>query len=390
MNLLIKPASGACNMRCSYCFYADEMAHRKQGVLGMMSTETLDTIVEKSLRYARDSCAFMFQGGEPTLAGLDFYRGLIDSVGRHNRRALPISYAIQTNGYALDDTWADFFSKHKFLVGLSLDGPRDIHDENRRGADGGGSFSRVTSAAALLERHRVDFNILTVVTRRSARAAVSIYNYFANQGFRYQQFIPCIEGFGTGTARNNANSGALDSELYGKFLCRLFDIWYADIMSGKYVYNRTFENWVGILLGRPPENCGMAGVCSVQYVVEADGSVYPCDFYVLDSFRLGSLLTDSFEEIDRRRNEIGFIEASAITDPACTACEYRTLCRGGCRRDREGDSLPFCGTRNGMPAGETLVRNRYCEAYRTFFPYATARLATLAGNVRRYGGICPR
>ncbi len=362
MNILLKPASGACNLRCSYCFYADEMAHRERGIIGRMSTSTLDVIVKKTLDRARGSCAFMFQGGEPTLVGLDFYRHLISSVREHNTKGVRVSYSIQTNGYAVDEEWAEFFAQNNFLVGLSLDGTGDIHDTNRRTPSGKGSFGRVSATAALFDRHRVQYNILTVVTGLTARRALSIYNYFKKQGYRYQQYIPCIEGFG----ETEPAPWALDAGQYGKFLCRIFDAWYSDMMSGNYIYNRTFENWIGILTGRPPESCGMMGVCSPQYVVEADGSVYPCDFYVLDGFRLGNLLCDSFEDIDRRREEIGFIEASKKVHPDCQKCRWYPLCRGGCRRERE----PIV---SGMPA-----KNRFCEAYRVFFPYAYERLIELA------------
>ena len=176
----------------------------------------------------------------------------------------------------------------------------------------------MTITAALFERYRVEYNILTVVTSQTARRAVSIYNYFKKQGYRYQQYIPCIEGFG----EREPSPWALDAGQYARFLCRIFDAWYSDIMSGNYIYNRTFENWVGIIIGRPPESCGMVGVCSPQYVAEADGSVYPCDFYVLDGYRLGNLLYDSFDDIDRRREEIGFIETSKEVHPHCLECRW--------------------------------------------------------------------
>ncbi len=353
-------------MRCRYCFYADEMSHRERGIVGMMSTETLDVIVKKTLEAAPGFCSFMFQGGEPTLTGLDFYRHLIETVKEQNTRGVRVSYAIQTNGYAIDENWAKFFSLNHFLVGLSLDGTRDVHDRNRLTKDGKSSFDHVSRAASLFEKHHVEYNILTVVTSQTARNAVSIYNYFKKQGYRYQQYIPCIEGFGS----DGSQPWALNAEQYGRFLCRMFDIWYQDIISGNYIYNRTFENWIGILIGRPPESCGMVGVCSPQYVVEADGSVYPCDFYVLDGYKLGNLIYDSFADVNRKRAEIAFIDNSKAEDKECIGCRWHHLCRGGCRREREPSVS--CGM------GDKLVKNRFCESYRVFFPYAYDRLVTLA------------
>lgn len=362
MNLLIKPASGACNMRCRYCFYADEMAHREKAVIGMMSVGTLEVIVRRALETAERECCFMFQGGEPTLAGIEFYRKLIGFTSGYNTRRLRVSYAIQTNGFALDEDWAELFTRNKFLVGLSLDGPRELHDLNRRAAGGRGSFDEVMRTVALFDRHGVDYNILSVVTGESARRAVSIYNFFASKKFRYQQYIPCLDGFDADPTAPRA----LTAKQYATFLRRIFDVWYADISSGKYVYNRTFENWMSIMLGRLPESCGMAGFCSPQYTIEADGSVYPCDFYVLDGYRLGNLLTDSFADLDRRRDELGFVERSRKLPDECSACRWLPLCRGGCYRERIGGN------------GEAPPKNRFCETYREFFPYAADRLAAAA------------
>jgi uncharacterized protein len=375
MNILIKPASGACNMRCRYCFYADEMSHRERGIVGMMSTETLDVIVKKTLETAPGYCTFMFQGGEPTLTGLDFYRHLIDSVKAQNTRGVRVSYAIQTNGYTIDENWAKFFSLNHFLVGLSLDGTRDVHDQNRLAPGGKGTFDNVSKAASLFEKHHVEYNILTVVTQKTARYTVSIYNYFKKQGYRYQQYIPCIEGFGS----DSSSPWTLTAEQYGRFLCRMFDIWYQDIISGHYIFNRTFENWIGILIGRPPESCGMVGICSPQYVVEADGSVYPCDFYVLDEYKLGNLICDSFADIDKKRAEIAFIDKSKAEDPECLGCRWKPLCRGGCRREREPSGILMPGA--DKPG--SLVKNRFCESYRVFFPYAYDRLVILARSAAR-------
>jgi uncharacterized protein len=156
---------------------------------------------------------------------------------------------------------------------------------------------------------------------------------------------------------------ALKAEQYAAFLCRTFDAWYDDLCHGKYVYNRTFENFMAAMIGRPPENCGMAGVCSPQYVIEADGGVYPCDFYVMDEYKLGNILTDSFDALDAARERIGFIERSKNLHPDCGECKYFALCRGGCYRDRidAGDGKP--------------PKNRFCAAYLKFFPYAVDRMA---------------
>lgn len=356
MHLLIKPASGACNMRCRYCFYADEMACRAVASYGMMSLDTLEEAVRRAIAYsARDGwVGFMFQGGEPTLVGLDFYRALVGFIAKYNTAGLRVQLGIQTNGMLIDDEWARFFAAHHFLVGLSLDGPKELHNANRVDAAGEGTHSRVMRAAACLGRAGCDFNLLTVVTDRTARSVTAMYNFFAKNGFTWQQYIACLPPFDDAHA-------PLTAAGYGEFLCRLFDLWYADFAAGKYVYNRTFENYVGILAGRGAESCDMCGQCSVQFVLEADGSVYPCDFYVLDAWRLGNFVADSLEDILARERELRFVEGSREKSDECRACRWFALCRGGCRRQ------------GGM----------FCASYKQFFAHSIDRMQRLAAMVVR-------
>ena len=363
IQLLIKPASGACNMRCKYCFYADEMKHRETSVHPCMTRETLEILVKKTLETATERCLFGFQGGEPTLAGLPFYQELDALVKKYNTRNLQVSYTLQTNGYVIDDEWARFFAEHHYLIGLSLDGPKNIHDRYRVDAAGNGTFDRVMQAAELFEKHGVEFNILCVITGQTAKNIPNIYNFYKKRGLDYQQYIPCLDPIGEECGRNPYS---LSSAQYGAFLRQLFDLWYRDLLDGHYHYNRTFENWVAIARGYRPESCGMVGECLPQLVVEADGTVYPCDFYAMDGYEIGNIKTDSFAEIEQHRRALGFIECSRYIDEACRSCRWLKLCRGGCRRNRE----PFV---DGRPA-----LNCFCGAYKSFFNYAGDRIFALA------------
>lgn len=317
ITLLIKPASGSCNLRCRYCFYADEMNIRSERTYGMMSLETLDTLVEKTLNQVTHMATFAFQGGEPTLAGLDFYRSLIEIEKKHNHKGIEIHNSLQTNGIVIDEEWAQFLHDNQFLVGLSLDGYQELHDENRKFPDGTGSFGRVMETARLFQKYQVEFNILTVVTAQSARRIRRTYQFFESQGFTYQQYIPCIDPF---EENKGSLSYSLTPDRYGKFLKDLFDYWYQDWKEGHPVYNRTFENWIGMLHNYPPESCNMMGICSEQWVVEADGSVYPCDFYVLDEWKLGNIRTASFEEMNEKREELDFVSLSRHVPDKCRDC----------------------------------------------------------------------
>lgn len=362
LTILIKPASGSCNLGCRYCFYADEMNCRQTASYGMMTMETAQRLIRRSVQRTSEHLTFAFQGGEPTLAGLDFYRQFISLVNRCRKPGLAVHYALQTNGMRIDAQWAAFLHEHGFLVGLSLDGPRKLHDQYRVRPDGGGSWNRVMLAARLLREYKVDFNILTVVTSRNAAQIRQIYRFFQENHLYYQQYIPCIDPFGGREGGGYALSGAQ----YGRFLTDLFDLWYEDVTQRRFIYIRMFENLCGMLRGQPPENCGMGGQCSVQYVVEADGSVFPCDFYALDEWKLGNIHEQDFAQLDQKRRELHFIEGSCRVPDQCRSCRWYPLCRNGCRRDRLAD-----------PGGEPGL-NRYCEGYQAFFEAAYPRLARLA------------
>ena len=367
---MIKPASGLCNLQCDYCFYTDETRHRRVPFYGIMQSETLEAIVKKAFQTATRACCFAFQGGEPTLAGLDFYRRLVQLQQRYNVRGVQIQNAIQTNGYVLDESWAQFFAEHRFLVGISLDGTREIHDSFRKSPDGGGTYCTVKKAVSLLEQYAVEYNILCVVTGPAARHPQKVYQ--ALKDYRYLQFIPCLDGID-----GERRPYTLTPERYGGFLKTVFDLYYQDLTHGVSISVRDFDNYIRMLSGQAPELCGMNGTCTCQLVIESDGSVYPCDFYVLDEYRLGSVFDSSFEELLCCGAAREFVETSYAIPASCRACEWFALCRGGCRRNREAGS------------SGTLGRNRFCNAYREFFRHAYPRMAQLGQNLylmRTYGG----
>ena len=359
LGLLIKPASSLCNMRCSYCFYADVADHRDVKSYGIMSENTLETLIRKALVYADGHCAFVFQGGEPTLAGLPYFKEAIRLQKKHNTKQVRISNSLQTNGLLIDDEWAIFLKENHFLVGLSIDGDKATHDFFRLDTKKEGTFSRVQKAASVLKQHGCNFNILCVVTSRTAKHAAKTYT--ALKKYHYLQFIPCIEGFG-----QDVNPYVLTSEAYGAFLNATFDLYYRDYLTNAYVSVRQFDNYVHMLLGDPPENCAMQGRCACNLVVEGDGSIYPCDFYVLDEFRLGNIHTDSITDMLQSDESHVFTNKSLCVHPDCLQCKWRSLCRGGCRRDREAQ------------LDSPLQKNRFCKAYRIFFEKNFVLLTKLA------------
>jgi len=363
LSMLIKPASGNCNLRCRYCFYHSVAEKRQTKSYGMMSFDTLEIIVKKALEYADQICSFAFQGGEPTFIGLDFYKKLIELEKNIIQKIITINNAIQTNGTLLDEEWAQFLSSNNFLVGISLDGPKDMHDENRYDANGKGSFIRVMHTIDLFNKYKVEYNILFVVTSNTTRHINKIYNFYKKNGFKYLQFIPCIDPFGEEPGQYEYS---LTPERFGIFLKSLFDLWYNDIMKGDIVSIRYFDNLVGMLMGYPPEECGMKGECMCQFVTEADGGVYPCDFYVIDDWYLGDIKEIGFDELAGSDAALKFIESSRYVDPECRECKWANICRGGCRRYKE----PF---KDGKPA-----LNFFCPSYKQLFEYAYGRLQQIA------------
>ncbi len=371
VSILIKPASGLCNMRCDYCFYRDEQNNRETESFGIMTEETLKNVIRRSLIPAEGAYSIVFQGGEPTLAGLPFFEKAVAFVRQYNRNNIPVTLALQTNGYAIDEKWCAFFRDNGFLLGLSLDGTQEIHDRYRHAAGGGGSYERVLQTAGLFERFGVEYNILTVVHREIAENIGEIYRDYRRRGFHYLQFIPCLDPIG---GERGGLPWSLTPEAYGDFLVRLFDLWYADYRKNRQPYIRQFENYIGILLGVPPEACDQRGYCGSQMAAEADGSVYPCDFYVLDPYCLGNLNRDRLPVIDENRRRIRFVERSLMVPETCRACAYYGICRGGCYRNR-------------METGDAAGLNFYCPAYRRFFGHALERMKAIAGEIRANRGL---
>ena len=368
LNYLIKPASGLCNMRCRYCFYEDEVSSRDRGNEGIMSAETAEILIRRTFdsidRGGRVS--FAFQGGEPTLAGTAFFAFFTDCVRRYNTKQVQVEYALQTNGLALSQEWADLFAREHFLVGISLDGNRAVHDALRPDAAGRATWERILRSAALLRKSRVELNILTVITKRLAKNPERIYRSLKETGISHLQFIPCLDPL---DAPRGSMPWSLTPDDYGHFLCGLFDAWYADWTAGRYVSVRLFDDYIYLAMGRPPGTCATSGSCGAYLVAESDGSLYPCDFYCLDEWKLGNVGGSSPEELLHSAREREFLAAGQNHPAECARCPWRRLCFGGCRRDWIQD--------------ETGTHNYYCPAFLRFFSYAGDRIRRVAAAEMR-------
>lgn len=347
VSILIKPASSACNLACSYCFYKDVAAHREHAFEGMLTLDMLEKVISSGMEYAENICSFAFQGGEPTLAGLDFYKRVLEIQQKYQKKGVEIRNSIQTNGMVINEEWAEFLSAHHFLVGLSLDGPAEIHNLNRIDLQQRGSFNTVMRTVRLFRKYQVDFNILCVLTKRNARAIEKVFRFYQKEGFNWLQFIPCLDPFDTSAEKMNYS---LTTEDYSFFLTKIFDIWFAEFKKGNYISIRHLDNWLSMMINEPPESCNMTGHCSIQFVVEGDGSVYPCDFYVLDQWNLGKVGELPFADMVKSQKADDFISTSYVVPEDCRNCRWFALCRNGCRRERDAAGV-----------------NIYCKAVKSFF-----------------------
>ncbi len=373
-NILIKPASANCNMDCKYCFYKCLSSHREEYSKGFMKEETLEILVREAIAYADGSLTFAFQGGEPTLAGLDFFQKAVELQQKYNNKKLQIENTIQTNGLLIDEKWARFLGEHRFLVGLSLDGPKKMHDRYRKDAGGQDTFARIMHSVQLLEQYHVDYNVVTVVTNDTAKQASFLYKFWKRNHYPFVQFIPCMDEIKRQDGTQERSIYAVEPEQYGKFLCELFDLWYADFAVGEAMDIRMFSNLAQMAAGYPAEECGMNGCCNCYFVVEGDGSVYPCDFYCMDAWKLGTV-NDGFVQMKTSEKAKAFVEASRPVCAVCQECPHFSLCRGGCRRWRE----PFVDGKPGL--------NQLCSAYRMFFAHAAERMEKLGAYIRqKYAG----
>lgn len=366
LNVLIKPASSLCNMRCKYCFYRDVADNRKNASFGIMSEECTDAFLKNVFSYANIPVSFTFQGGEPTLAGVEFFKMFHLLVDKYNTRQLPVSFSLQTNGYDISEELCKIFAEYHYLLGVSLDGDRELHDYLRPSSDGTSTYDKINSTLNLFDKNKIDYNILTVITENVAKRGSEVYRHLRDRGFKFLQFIPFVPDF---CAHEEIKPFALTNESYARFLNETFAEYRRDFISGNYVSVRQFDNFVRICAGLGAECCGMSGICTASLVVEADGSVYPCDFYVLDEWKMGNIKSDSLGKLLLSDKAKSFVEFSRSVSSECRTCKYYPICKGGCRRHRE-DSLG------------SLSQNRYCDAYKKFFDKSIALILDMAKRIK--------
>jgi len=328
-----------------------------------MSPEVLERIVSTYLAACRSTTAtFTWQGGEPLLAGLDFYIDAFGLMSRHGRGGQSVANAVQTNATLIDHDWARLFAAYSVLVGVSLDGPPHIHDHYRLHS-GESTFDAVMAGIEHLRQARVEFNVLTMITSASAPQGREIYSFLRNEGFTHLQFIPCVEA---DPRTGRPAEWTVSPEAFGDFLCAVFDAWRED--GAGEVSVRLFDAIMEREICGRSNLCELDGPCSGYLVVEHNGDVYPCDFFVGPEWRLGNIAQDDFDTIFANPRWDDFCTQRTGNSRACGECEWLDLCRGGCCKDR-------------LLAGGMSARTYLCEGYRRFLAHAVPELRRRARDL---------
>lgn len=371
-HVLIKPIGPICNIACEYCFYLEKekLFSSKKKTDFRMSEDTLETFVKQYIKgqpCGTTEVNFTWQGGEPTLRGIGFYKKAIDFQNKYRRKGMKISNAFQTNGTLLNNDWAKFFKDNNFLIGISLDGPEKLHNRFRKDHSGVGTFSSVMVGLDTLRKYNVDFNTLTAVQSDNGDYPQEVYNFLKRIGSTFMQFIPIIEPEG----KSGISYRTVSSQQWGYFLNTVFDLWIKQDLGRIFVQN--FETMVGIYAGYPSSFCVHSPVCGRAVVLEHNGNLYSCDHFVFRENLLGNIhsttLTNMADSDFQKSFGLNKIKSLPLI---CKECPYLKLCYGGCPSNRLMKT----------PSGETGL-NWVCEGYKMFYSHTESIFTAISECVRR-------
>jgi len=362
--IMWKTVSEDCNLACDYCYYSRVLGKPEQ--VRTPVPEVLEKVLRDYLATCGSTASIAWQGGEPLLAGLPFFRRVVALEQAYAQPPMVLSNAVQTNGILINQAWAEFFREYRFLVGVSLDGTEAIHDAHRVDGHGRGSFTRVLRGISALQKTGVEFNILTVVGPHNVHRGTELLDFYRSQGFGWVQFIPQM-GFQS-QRPESPGQFAITAAEYGQFLCETFDVWYRDGHPDMSI--RYFDNVLQTYVGLSPDICTMQAKCPPHLVVESSGDLYPCDFFLDEDWRLGNIrdmaLADAFET----ETYVKFAAMKPDLPEKCQACPWLKHCRGGCPRNRVDID------------GGLSSPDYFCSAFEQFFAYTDERMRALAKPLR--------
>ena len=367
-SLLIKPASADCNLRCEYCFYIEHL--EKEGPTPRMSEETLEAMIKTYMNTDQNKqYAFGWQGGEPTLMGLNFFMKVVEFQLKYAPPGSSISNGLQTNATLITEEFAKFFGEYKFLLGVSLDGPKDVHDFYRKTVGMTPTHDLVLRGIENLRKHEVEFNILSLVNNVTVKKAKEIYTYHRDNQFLFQQYIPCVEYDEIGQLKPFSITG----KEWGLFLTELFNEWIKQDVNKVSI--RLFDSIMEYLVYGRYNVCYMQDSCIQYFVVEYDGGVYPCDFFVQDNLLLGNVNNNSWEELVSSQTYHSFGIQKSHWNDECNLCPYLSLCHGDCQKFRYG-----------APSTAKMLSS-LCQGWEIFYTKTLPRFRSIADNFKKENNI---
>jgi len=372
-HLLAKPTGALCNLGCKYCFFLSKKDLYPDSSF-RMTDELLENYIRQYIEAQKAPLATIaWQGGEPTLMGLDFFRKSVQYEQKFRRPNMIIQNTMQTNGTLLDDEWCEFFRENNFLIGLSLDGPRELHDAYRVDKTGRPTFDRVMRAAKLLRHHKVDYNILTTVHAANAEHPLEVYRFLRDEvKADFIQFIPIVErdndtGFQEG---DTVTDRSVKADQYGRFLISVFNEWVQKDVGRVFV--QIFDVALAAWAGAPPGICAFSETCGTAMAMEHNGDIYSCDHFVEPKYFLGNINEKSMARMasSKKQKKFGQDKLDGLPE-YCRRCDFRFVCNGECPKNR------FIKTSDGEPG-----LNYLCAGYREFFRHIDGPMRFMAHELR--------
>ncbi len=388
-NVIVKPIGPVCNMDCKYCFYTEKHALFPKDHDYRISDQVLEAFIQKYIESQPLSpVPFIWQGGEPTLLGADFFRKVVRLQNKY-AQGKQITNSLQTNGTLLDDSWCEFLAQNNFLVGISLDGFQDIHNVYRTGVKGHPTFDAVMSGLECLKKHKVEFNVLCCIAKHNSKKPIDVYQFFKEQGIQYIQFIPIVERYADNTAAQlglrfasplstgqnisstKVTQWTVTPSDYGDFLIKIFNQWIRSDVGSVFIMN--FEWALSSFVNGFSPACTFSENCGKCLVMEHNGDVYSCDHYVYPDYRLGNILNTNLKEMAESQKHLQFGKDKQMSLPTrCRKCDVLFACHGGCLKHR------FVKPRNSHSNISYL-----CEGYKRFFKHITPYMKKMRQLIRQ-------
>lgn len=383
IHVMAKPTGFQCNLKCDYCFYLEK--EKTLPITAISNSKAMnDTVLQQFIQQyialnPTNDVDFTWQGGEPTLAGLDFYKKVVQYQKRYANGKRTYN-SMQTNGVLLDEAWVEFLAENQFLMGISLDGTQVLHDHYRKNNAGKSVFNQVINAITLFKQYQIDFNVLTTLNKHNVNSPLDIYQFITQElSAKYLQFIPIVEQklvhseygeliYPTSNGEKKIMPWSISGEEYGLFMTTLFDYWVRHDVGHTFV--QLFDNALAAWCGDMPSLCIMQPTCGQGLVLEKNGDIYSCDHFVYPDFQLGNIMTDSLKKMATSKKQRHFGQQKSQLSHLCQSCDYKFACHGGCPKHR-------------INKIDNVYHNHFCQGYKHIFSHIDPYMKVMAELLAR-------